>query len=450
MFKYVSFITRKDSQTGQMTQPEGKRKIFISYRHSDEESLPLCEKLADYILEKLDVAIWYDRNLTAGEDYDKEIQSAISDSDVFILLLTPNILDSGYVLEKEIPLAKKNQIPVIPVIAGLSQEDIPKVETYTGRVHMPVWFFGKQTQAPPFEKDAKEQFYNGLQLSIANKDLIEQAKLFYEKGSDSISMRHLTPEQIFVKAYGHLFGVSSNTDKSIGVKLMESIVNMYGNDKEFEDLQAQVSYELLAHLYRVNEPELFFAYFNSAIDKCNKSAYTLLFNIYRNQWHPELLCNESNLSMILFKKLYQANFQKNWDADEVINTAEKCELRIQNVTASENPRIGEIRFDGHVAYLQKNLSSPTEVNLIIDSQVLNTFNVFASYGDVYFVYLAYDSEKNILLTLHADFDHYGPETNTSVQIYKIEQDGIKSYKQYSDWHKGRKDLPYSPYTFNIK
>lgn len=450
MFKYVSFITRTDPDTGQPSSPEGKRKVFISYKHSDEEILPLCEKLASHILDKLDVAIWYDHQLTAGEEYDNEIQSAIAQSDAFVLLLTPNILSSKYVLEQEIPLARKNQVAIIPIIAGISEEDIPEIEAYIGRVHMPVWFFGQQKQVQEFQTDPLNQFINGLKISIANKDLIEQAKLFYEKGSHNISLRHLTPEQVFVKAYGYLFGVGSPTDKSVGIKLMESILNMYESDKEFAELQEQVACELTKHLYRVNEPDLFFPYMKYSLAKEYKEAFTLLFNMYRDQWHPEILCNEPDLSLILLEKLYQNNFGKKWDADEIIRESEESELQISSDPVSDTPHIGELVFDEHIAYFQKSITEDRTVDLIIDGCCVATYDVYASFGDIYSLYMAYDPERRILITLYSDFDHYGPETITKGRIYRIDKDRIKAYDFCSDWMKGLRKLPYSPYTFNIK
>lgn len=450
MFQYLSFMTRTDPNSGQMTLPEGKRKVFISYRHADEAELPLCEKLASYILGKLDVAIWYDHQLTAGEGYDKEIQKAIAQSDAFVLLLTPNILSSKYVLEQEIPLARKNQVSIIPVIAGLAEEDIPKIEAFIGRVHMPVWFFGKQNQVPEFQKDSREQFFNGLQISIANKDLVEQAKLFYERGSHNISLRHLTPEQVFVKAYGYLFGVGENTDKSIGIKLMESILNMYESDKEFAELQEQVACELIKHLYRVDKPELFLPYMKSALAKEYKQVFPLLFNMYRDQWHPEFLCNESNLSFILFEKFYQNNFGKKWDADEIISKSDGYEIQLSLTPISDMPHVGELAFDGHTAFFQKSITKDRTVSLIIDGCCVAEYDVYASYGDVSFLYMAYDVQQRMLITLYADFDHYGPETITNGRIYRIDKDKIIAYDFCSDWIKGLRKLPYSPHTFAIQ
>ena len=137
-----------DDATGKMLPCESRRKIFISYRHSDKIELPLCELIASYILDRLDVAIWYDLKLTPGKSYDDEILSAIKSSDVFVLLLTPSILSSAYILEKEIPAAIENQLTVIPIIVGIDESEISKVEKILGRIQMPIWFFGKQKQYP--------------------------------------------------------------------------------------------------------------------------------------------------------------------------------------------------------------------------------------------------------------------------------------------------------------
>ena len=76
-----------------------------------------------------------------------------------------------------------------------------------------------------------------------------------------------------------------------------------------------------------------------------------------------------------------------------------------------------------------------------------SYDVYASCGDASFVYLAYDDTSGLLLTLYADFDHYGPETITKAVAYQIGNHAIRSYSQSSEWLKGQRQLPYSPYTF---
>ena len=90
--------------------------IFLSYRKKDRKyanelmrtihSIPLFEY----------VAIWYDEFLTPGESYKENIELAIEKSDLFALLVTPNVLEDGnFVMTVEYPAAinaKKNILPI--------------------------------------------------------------------------------------------------------------------------------------------------------------------------------------------------------------------------------------------------------------------------------------------------------------------------------------------------
>ena len=448
-FGNISYMTRTNSVTGQMLPHEDKRKVFISYTHADEKNLPLCKQLAEIILKDLDVAIWYDSELTAGAEYDAEIQQAIVTSDAFVLLLTPNILNSRYVFDMEIPLAKKNQVPIIPVIAGISDESIPQIEQQVGRIHMPLWFFGAKEQVPAFHAEGKKQLLDGLQLCIAGKDLLNQAELFYAKGTDKLSLRHLNPEQMFIKAYGYLYHVIPDGDKKLGVKLLQSILNIYDMDADFADLQEQAAGELIHHFYRVNEPELFCAYAKPAAQKGNRKILALLLQVYGNQWNPEYLREQPELSFLLFEDLYQRNFGKVWDAEAVLASGTGETVQPTMHTDSGFPHVGELCWDNHCAYFQKSSTEPRTVNRIVDEKKIASFDVYASCGDVYTLYLAYDPSRKLLITLNADFDHYGSETFISGKIYKVEGTQIKACGFQSDWLRGLRKLPYTPYTFRM-
>lgn len=446
----LSFITRIDPQTDQPSPPDGKRKIFLSYKHSDEQRLPLCKKLASYILERHDVAVWFDNQLTAGESYDDEIKKAIREADVFVLILSRDILRSDYIWETEIPLARQQQVAVMPIIAGLCEADIPKIEEHIGRVHMPLWFSGDAADVPAFGADALEQFHKGLSIGIANKDLLDQAVSFYEKGKHKVSLRHLTAEQIFAKAYGCLFGLDPDHDVTIGVRLMDSILHMYEIDKEFECLQEQVTLELLKHFYRTDQPELFFAYLQVALSR-SFDVYTILYDVYHTQWHPELLCTELEASAVLLKKLYRAaQFER--ALEQVMESTADEELRemasFPAVRAAELRHIGELRFDGHTAYFQRRHKDQMDVELVLDGRVLRVYSAPQQNVDVECLFVAYDAAHKCLCVLHSDFDHYGPETCVLCDCYRIDGDAVRHASLYSEWVKGRRLLPYTPYVIN--
>ncbi len=444
----LSFITRVDPQSGKPTPPDGKRKVFLSYRHADEAQRPLCERLANYILERFDVAVWFDNQLTAGESYDAEIERAIRESDVFIPVLSQDVLSSAYIWEREIPLAKKQQVAVMPIVAGLDTADIAKVEQYVGRVHMPVWFAGQTTAVPTFHTDALEQFYKGLAIGIANKDLLDQARLFYEQGRHAVSLRHLTAEQVFAKAYGCFYGMDPAHDASVGVRLMDSILQTYGLDADFEQLQEQVALELLKHFYRTDQPELFISYTKVALSRSYQTVWALLADVYEKQWHAERLCEELSLSMALmhhFRRQAGMLFDEETIAAQLKEAEPKARLSFDEEPPSAVPPVGMLRFDGHTAYFRRLTVNDAEVHLVVDHRVIASFDAPRFNVDAACVFSAYDADHRLLIVMHSDFDHYGPETIFTCTYFRIDEDGVRCCRVYSDWLRGRRVLPYTPY-----
>jgi len=71
-------------------------KAFISYSHRDEKALGrLHTHLAMLRRENL-IMTWYDREILAGDEIDREVSSNLRDSDLFLALVSPGFLDSNY------------------------------------------------------------------------------------------------------------------------------------------------------------------------------------------------------------------------------------------------------------------------------------------------------------------------------------------------------------------
>ena len=90
--------------------------LFISYRKRDRaHAVRLLRMLhADVAL---DIGLWYDEFLTAGEDFNSEIQAAIERADAVLLVVTPSLLEKGnYVLREELPYAAECQKPILPIL----------------------------------------------------------------------------------------------------------------------------------------------------------------------------------------------------------------------------------------------------------------------------------------------------------------------------------------------
>ena len=93
--------------------------IFLSYRKKDRKYANELMKLVHKSPECRDIAIWYDEFLTPGENFEESIAKAMEKSELFTLLVTPNILEErdgrpNFVMGIEYPEACKMQKQIIP------------------------------------------------------------------------------------------------------------------------------------------------------------------------------------------------------------------------------------------------------------------------------------------------------------------------------------------------
>ncbi len=81
--------------------------VFLSYRKADRKYAVDLMKLIHQKEECRDCAIWFDEYLTAGESYDEEIKSYIDFCNVFLFLVTHNMLkEDNYAIREEYKRAK--------------------------------------------------------------------------------------------------------------------------------------------------------------------------------------------------------------------------------------------------------------------------------------------------------------------------------------------------------
>ena len=89
--------------------------IFLSYRKKDIkyalELMCLIHK-RDFCR---DVAIWYDEFLTPGEDFNSAIEDALQKCELFVLVVTPNLVnEDNYVQNTEYPMARNFGKKILP------------------------------------------------------------------------------------------------------------------------------------------------------------------------------------------------------------------------------------------------------------------------------------------------------------------------------------------------
>lgn len=91
-------------------------KVFLSYRKKDRKYAQELMRLIHRNDLYRDIAIWYDEFLVPGENFDNAIQNAITDSDLFILMVTPSVVEApNYIITNEYPMAKGIGKTVLPL-----------------------------------------------------------------------------------------------------------------------------------------------------------------------------------------------------------------------------------------------------------------------------------------------------------------------------------------------
>ncbi len=94
--------------------------IFLSYRQKDRSHANELMRLIHQKPLYRDVAIWYDEFLPLGESFRQNIEKALHNSQLFALLVTPNLLERpdgepNFVMGEEYPMARDAGIDILPL-----------------------------------------------------------------------------------------------------------------------------------------------------------------------------------------------------------------------------------------------------------------------------------------------------------------------------------------------
>lgn len=108
--------------------------IFLSYRKKDRLYAQQLIRLIHSFDFCRDIAIWYDEALIPGENFNNAIEQALASSDIFLLMVTPSILEEGnYVHTTEYPAALSNNKLILPVeMVATDAEALKKYDGLTG------------------------------------------------------------------------------------------------------------------------------------------------------------------------------------------------------------------------------------------------------------------------------------------------------------------------------
>jgi TIR domain len=94
--------------------------VFLSYAHRDERLREELDKHLSALRRSAVIASWHDRKISPGGDLDHEVDQHLSSSDLVLLLISPDFINSDYCYQREMRAAlrrhAKGQARVIPII----------------------------------------------------------------------------------------------------------------------------------------------------------------------------------------------------------------------------------------------------------------------------------------------------------------------------------------------
>ncbi len=126
--KYLNSVLLDDETTAKI-QAAFDAWIFLSYRKKDRKLAQELMKLIHSDPNCRDIAIWYDEFLNPGEDFSDAIRKALEESQLFVLAVTPNLLEKdNYVMKEEYPAARKAKKPIVPAEMEKTDRDALKLD----------------------------------------------------------------------------------------------------------------------------------------------------------------------------------------------------------------------------------------------------------------------------------------------------------------------------------
>ncbi len=158
--------------------PAGERrplKLFISYAHEDERWRAKLAPNLDLLQREGLVEVWCDLQIKPGDKWDDEIKRKLEEAELYLFLMSTDLLVSDYVRNTELPIARKrheeNTARLVPVIV--------RECSWTGYVG-DIQGLPKGTLAVKQWRD-KDQAFHDVEMGL-RKTIVEVRKLL---GRDS-------------------------------------------------------------------------------------------------------------------------------------------------------------------------------------------------------------------------------------------------------------------------
>jgi TIR domain-containing protein len=147
-------------------------RVFVSYSHRDEKALEQLQRFLRPLERDGLIAAWADTRLEGGDDWKREIDQALAEATVAVLLISQDFLSSGFITDEELPRILEREaagrMTVLPVFLSPSLvEDIEFIDPRKGGQGklLLTKFQGYGTPAKPLsdlEWSARERIYTDL------------------------------------------------------------------------------------------------------------------------------------------------------------------------------------------------------------------------------------------------------------------------------------------------
>ena len=274
----LKYVTRIDPATELEVPAEGKRKVFVSYKKSDNRLSGVRDITIRKILRLVDCAVWYDDGLTPGVNYEDEIRRAISECDAVVLLLTQDIIESSFVWDIEVATAREQEKGIIPLAFDISPDNFAIAEERLGdRLHILRW--PSAAERGHVSDDAMkfdDSFARALECFLIDVDLAHRVEQFFLSGRHKSAIRYLSSDDRYLMGYGCLMGLRVEKNVERGIGLLDSVARMYSDDDETDRLREEALLVLDKHYYDRGEHarSAEYAAMGVALD-CTDSIYNL-------------------------------------------------------------------------------------------------------------------------------------------------------------------------------
>ncbi|MBQ9746747.1 MAG: tetratricopeptide repeat protein [Clostridia bacterium] len=206
--KYLESVLISD-ETAKRVRAAFGAYIFLSYRKKDRKYAQELMRLIHKNEFCRDIAIWYDEFLTPGENFNENIAAALEKSELFVLAVTPNLVnEKNYVMTVEYPEAVRAGKKILP--AELVATDRAELaEKYDGIAGV---------------TDARDEVKLAAELS----------KVF---GTMPVQKNSESPEHRYLIGLAYLGGIDVEKDSARALFLLESAAEK-GCEAAMEKLSA--------------------------------------------------------------------------------------------------------------------------------------------------------------------------------------------------------------------